>query len=133
MSFSFLSRGKFVSWVFLLAFLLCACGQSPEGTAEAYLRAVAENRVEDAINFYSLKDVRENDLTTARGKLQMIIGEQYSRIKARGGLKSLTTNLVEQEGNEAKVEVEIRYENGDTEKANFRLTKESGDWKLHLQ
>jgi hypothetical protein len=133
LSFSFPPRGRFMPWVFMLALMLCACGQSPEGTVKDYFDAVAENRVEDAVNFYSLKDVKENDLTMAKGKLQMIVGEQYSRIGENGGLESVKTKLVEQKDDEAKVEVEISYKNGQTSTDQIQLTKESGRWKLYLK
>jgi hypothetical protein len=117
-------------WVFMLALMLCACGQSPEGTVKDYFDAVAENRVEDAVNFYSLKNVKENNLTAAKGKLQMAVGAQHARIENNGGLASVKTKLVEQKDDEAKVEVEISYKNGQTKTDRIQLVKESGRWKL---
>jgi hypothetical protein len=118
-------------WVFMLVLMLCACSQSPESTVEAYFDAVADNRVEEAIDFYSLKDVKESNLTTAKGKLQMIVGEQHARIEKNGGLASVKAKLVEQKDDEATVEVEISYKNGQTKTDRIRLVKESGRWKLH--
>jgi hypothetical protein len=133
LSFSFPPCGRFMPWVFMLALMLCACGQSPESTVQDYFDAVAANRVEDAVNFYSLKDVKENDLTMVKGKLQMIVGEQYSRIEGNGGLASVKAKLVEQKDNEATVEVEISYKNGETSTEQIPLLKESGRWKLYLK
>ncbi|MDR1275958.1 MAG: DUF4878 domain-containing protein [Candidatus Accumulibacter sp.] len=137
MSFSFLSRVRFTLWGAALALTLalsaCSSSQSPEGTVESYFKAVDANRVEDAVKLFSLKNVKESDLTMAKGKLQMIVGEQYAKTKAAGGLESVKTKLVEQKENTAVVEAEILYKNGKTRKEKLTLTKESGGWKLLLK
>jgi hypothetical protein len=116
----------------LLGSFLVACGSSPENTVKAYLNAVADNRVEEAVAFHSLKDVKENDLTMAKGKLQMVVGEQYSKIKESGGLQSVETKIISQEEDKATVEVRIVYDNDKEETPQFKLIKENGDWKIQI-
>jgi hypothetical protein len=134
MIFSFLSRAKYMLWGATLVLTLSACGSSPspESTAQSYFKAVDENRVEDAIKFFSLKDVKKNDLSTAKDKLQMIVGRQCSNFKKAGGLESVKTKLVEQKKDRAVVEAAIRYKNGQTRTEKLTLAKESGVWKLKL-
>jgi hypothetical protein len=51
----------------LLGSFLVACGaSSPEDAARDFYQAVADNRVDDALAFYSLEGVKENDLTAIR-------------------------------------------------------------------
>lgn len=118
-----------------LGAFLVACGlsSSPEGTVEAYFKAVADNRVEDAVAFYSIKDVKENDLTMVKGKLQMVVGEQISDIKDSGGLQSLDAKTVKAEGDRATVEVEMTYGNGEKKDETIELVKEDGGWKILLR
>ncbi|MDR1890340.1 MAG: DUF4878 domain-containing protein [Zoogloeaceae bacterium] len=118
----------------LLGVFLVACGSSssPEGTVNDYFKAVVDNRVEDAVAFYSIKDVKDNDLTMVKGKLQMIVGEQISKMQKSGGLQTLTTKTVSAEGDTATVEVEITYGNGKKESETLKLGKEEGGWKILL-
>jgi hypothetical protein len=124
-----------MSWGAALALALSACGSppSPENTVQSYFKAVDGNRVEEAVDLFSLKDVKQNDLTMAKGKLQMIVGEQYSNTKKAGGLESVKTKLVEQKEDTAVVEAEIRYKNGRIRTEKLTLVKESGAWKLKLK
>jgi hypothetical protein len=118
----------------LLGSLLIACGKSsPEGTVKDYLDAVANNRVEEAVAFYTLKNVKENDLTMAKGKLQMIIGEQYSKIQTAGGLQSVETKIIRQENDKATVEAHIVYSDSKEDTARFNLVKEDGGWKIQMK
>lgn len=119
--------------VCLLGAFLVACGSSPEGTVNDYFKAVADNRVEDAVAFFSIKDVKENDLTMVKGKLQMIVGEQYASIQKAGGLQTVDTKSVTIEGETAKVEVELTYGNGKKKTERFTLQKEDGGWKILLK
>jgi hypothetical protein len=56
----------------------------------------------------------------------------YAQAQRRGGLKTIRTSLIEQEGNRAVVKVELIYGNGSTMEGNVRLVRESGKWKWHL-
>lgn len=117
--------------VFTVA-LLSACSQSPESVAKSYIQTVADNRVEEAVGYFSLADVKENDLTMVKGKCQMIVGEQYSIMQSKGGLDSVTTTLDDQKDNTAHVTIEMKYKNGETKKDSLTLVKDSGKWKIKL-
>jgi hypothetical protein len=114
--------------------LLAACSsQTPESVASDYMKAVANNRIDEAIGYFSLEDIKENDLTAAKGKMQMIAGAQYSAIQEQGGMKSVSSTLLEKKDNLAEVEVEVTYKNNETRKDRMTLTKESGAWKIKLK
>jgi len=119
--------------VFFASVLLAACSsQTPESVTESYIKAVANNRIDEAIGYFALDDVKENDLTAVKGKLQMIAGEQYSKIQESGGLDSVSSSLIDNKGNSAHVKVEMKYKNGKTDDTTFNLIQKSGKWKIIL-
>ncbi|MCL2160460.1 MAG: DUF4878 domain-containing protein [Betaproteobacteria bacterium] len=120
---------------FVFALLAACSSQSPESVAGDYMKAAANNRVEEAIGYFALGDIKENDLTAVKGKLQMIVGQQYSVIQDNGGLDSVSTNLVEknEDGTSATVMVETKFKNGQSKKDRMTLIQESGKWKIRLK
>jgi hypothetical protein len=123
--------------VFLGAFftfaLLVACSpQSPENVVSDYIKAVANNRVDEAIGYFALEDVKENDLTAAKEKFQMIVGTQYAHIQENDGLDSVSTALADMDGDNASVDASIKYKNGKMEMVPMTLLKESGKWKIKI-
>jgi hypothetical protein len=113
--------------------LLAACSsQTPESVVNDYIKAVANNRVDEAVGYFSLEDVKESDLTAAKGKFQMIVGEQHSNMQENGGLNSVSTVLASKDDNTAQVDVEMKFKNGKARKETFSLVKESGKWKVRI-
>ncbi|MDR2690329.1 MAG: DUF4878 domain-containing protein [Azoarcus sp.] len=125
------SRPLYVLFTLFLVTLLSACGSSPESVVEDYFDAVANNRIDKAISYCSLKSVGENDLT--KGKLQMVVGVQHSQITQNGGIKSLKVTTTQEAEDHATVEVEIVFGNGQSNKDNLRLRKEGSAWKIQFR
>ncbi|MDR3087507.1 MAG: DUF4878 domain-containing protein [Azoarcus sp.] len=118
----------------LLGGLLTACGSSsPEGVVKDFYKAVADNRIEKAMSFISFEGAKENELTMVQGKMQMIVGDQYSKIRKADGLKSIETKIVTQEGDTATVEATLTYGNGKNKTEKFHLGNEKGGWKIRLK
>lgn len=137
--FALLSRNLLALWISLFALALVACSSSsPEDVVKEYCKAVADNRVDDAIAFFSLKDVKENDLTQAKGKLLMIVGKQYSEFQGKGGLESVATSVIEPKKGDSekgivRVKSELKFKNGETQSTDWTLVQESGKWKFLLR
>jgi hypothetical protein len=113
------------------ALLMTACSApAPEDIVKDFYEAMADNRIEDAVNCFSLKDVKGSDLTAVKGKVTMLAADFQSTIKKRGGLDSITTTLVKKEGETAQVDVGIKYKDGKTEKQSMKLENSSGKWKI---
>ncbi|GHU11391.1 hypothetical protein AGMMS50225_16810 [Betaproteobacteria bacterium] len=128
------ARKLLLLWISLFALALTACSSaSPEDVVKNFFEAAAANRVDEAIEYFSLRDVKENDLTAAKGKLQIIVGQTYSNIQKNGGLDSITTTLVEQKEDTARVKVEIKFKNGKSSDQHKNLVKDSGKWKIVLK
>jgi Zn/Cd-binding protein ZinT len=118
---------------FLAVAPLTAYAQSPKIVAENYIKAVANNRVEEAVGYFSLEDVKKNELTMAKGKIQMVVGMQYANFEENGGLDSVTATQVEQTDNMAEITVEMKFKNGETEEEDLTLIKDaSGTWKIGI-
>ncbi|MDR3214544.1 MAG: DUF4878 domain-containing protein [Azoarcus sp.] len=125
-------RKLFALWMSLFALALAGCSSSPDDVVKDFYKAVADNRVDEAITYFSLKDVKENDLTTMKGKLQMVVGAYYSRIQENGGLDSITTTIIEQNGDTVRVKAELKFKNGKTKDESNILIKDAGKWKIKL-
>jgi len=121
--------------VFFISVLVAACSpQTPESVAKDYIKAVADNRIDEAVEYFSLENVKENDLTMVKNmKFHMIVGEQYSRIQSNGGMESVSASLVDRKDNLARVDVEIKHKNGKTRNDTLHLIQESGKWKVRLK
>ena len=131
--FGSFARALSVLWMSLFALALVACSTpTPEDVVRDFYKAVAGNRIDEAVGYFSLVDVKENDMAAAKGKLQMIAGELSSRIATNDGLDSVTTTVVEQTDETARVKVELKFKNGKTLDESHDLVKDSGKWKIEL-
>ena len=127
------SLATFLGAFFAFALLAACSPKSPESVAKDYITAVANKRIDEAVEYFALEDIKENDLTAAKGKFQMVAGSQYAKIQENGGLDSVSTSLIDNEDNIARVEVKMKYKNGKTRDETFKLTQESGKWKIKLK
>jgi hypothetical protein len=128
------ARKLLALWMSLFALSLAGCAPaSPDSVVQNFWKAVADNRVDEAVGYFSLKDVKENDLTSAKGKVQMIVGQLHSDIQKKGGLESVLTTVGEQTDTTAKVKAEVKFKNGTSKSENFNLVKDSdGSWRIKL-
>jgi len=109
-----------------MVMLLTACSRSPEGVTKAYFKAVADNRIDEAIGYYSLDRLKGGD----NKKIQTMLADQHSKMQKKGGLASISTALVGQKDAFARVSYELKFKNGETDRGAFDLAKESGQWKI---
>ncbi|WP_084224446.1 DUF4878 domain-containing protein [Stenoxybacter acetivorans] len=129
----------FSSWMLavllaLTALSLSACAdKKPEAVVEQFYQAVFDDKTDEAMSYFSLADVEENDMTAVKGKLQMVIGGMSSGAKKAGGLQSMKTTVLKQEEAYAEVETEFTFKNNDVEKKITKLVKEDGKWKIALK
>lgn len=117
----------------LLALGLVACsGGKPEDTLEKFYRAAEKGDVETAIKQIHLSNVKDAQLTQAKGKVQMIVGEVQGQIKANGGFDGL--NVIESkiapDEKSANLRVKLKFKNGTEQPDNARLIKDSDGWKI---
>jgi hypothetical protein len=118
---------------FLLAasvLILSGCGSSsPEAAAEGFYQAIAANDVDLALSFISMDDLGENDMRAVQGKMHVAVGFASQEIAARGGVDSVTTKVVEQNGDRARVSVTITCKDGEKNTQTLAFIQKDG-WKL---
>ena len=130
------SRVFSVFFTAIFAFTLAACsGGSPESTIESFYKAAADGDVEKAAEQISFASVPAAQMTAAKGKVQMIVGEMQSRIQANDGLDSveIVESKIDDEKKTARVRSRIVFNNGKDQTENHRLINEDGDWKILLK
>lgn len=116
--------------------LLGACGAShqPAGFAQEFYQTIASGKTDEAIALFSIGDIKAAEMTAARGKFMMVIGQMQAQIKANGGLASVEAGQVTQASDdEAQVAVTLQYKNGKTKAENLHLVREDGKWKVKLR
>ncbi|MCL2160808.1 MAG: hypothetical protein FWH56_02810 [Betaproteobacteria bacterium] len=114
--------------IFFAFTLLTAC--SPQkSAAEDYINAIANNRIEEAIGYFALKN--ENNSMTEKKKLMVHIDRLHAIIHDNGGLNSLSTTIEENKTfGMTHVNAEMKYKNGTTRTIQLALLKEQGGWKI---
>ncbi|MCL1825958.1 MAG: DUF4878 domain-containing protein [Betaproteobacteria bacterium] len=120
--------------IFLGAFvafaLLTGCSaKKPEYVVRNYLEAAAENKVAKAAECFALEYAKKEDLVALDEK----IDQQHYMIKENGGLETLSLKFIDKNDDIAHVEIEIKFVNGETEKSQLTLIKESKKWKIKLE
>lgn len=132
----FRSRLFSVFFMTVFAFALTACsGGKPESTVETFYEAAAQGDVDKAIAQISFSGVPAAQMTAAKGKMQMIVGEMQARIQANDGLDEveILESKVGEDGKTATVRAKVIFKNGKDKTESHRLIKEDGDWKLQLK
>jgi phage shock protein A len=121
--------------VLLVAALSACSGGKPEDTLEAFYRAAEKGDVEKATKQVSLANVKDAQLTQAKGKVQMIVGEVQGKLKANGGFDSLEVveSKVDPDGKTADLRVKLKFGNGTDKQERARLVKESDGWKIVIR
>jgi len=125
-------RFRWITLCYLLATiaLLSACSAKPESTIQAFYKAVAAGNVDKAIEQVSFAGVEAKEMTSAKGKLQMIIGEMKKQIDANNGLKQAEIINSSVDGDKASVQVKIIFNNGKDTTGPHDLVCENGKWKI---
>ncbi|MCL2160461.1 MAG: DUF4878 domain-containing protein [Betaproteobacteria bacterium] len=103
--------------------------ETPESVVSNHVKAVVANRVDEAIEYLVQRDANE------KKKLQAHVEGLHQQVQDNGGVDSILTSLVSKNDDDtrAKVELELKYKNGETDGGQMDLIKESGKWKIQLR
>ncbi|TCV96056.1 uncharacterized protein DUF4878 [Luteibacter rhizovicinus] len=118
-----------------IALLLAACGAgTPERAAKDFYGYIADGKTDKAIDMFSYSDVKDTEMSAARGKVTMIVGEMQARIAGAKGLKSVDVDNVENPTDTtANVAVTLKLGDGTQKKDTLHLVREDGSWKVKLR
>ncbi|MDR2129235.1 MAG: DUF4878 domain-containing protein [Burkholderiaceae bacterium] len=128
----------------LLAFAASPSASSPEGTVKEFFELIAANRPEEAAAFLEFNKHRneKGDVSEKEKEFwkayQKAIGPDMAKglhksFQKSGGIKSVETKLVSQEGDTAVVEFTMALGNGKKETNKINLVKEDGRWAILLK
>lgn len=113
--------------------LLVGCGAGkPEKFAQRFYQTVAEGKVDRAVDMFSFEGVREAEMTTARGKVTMAVGEMQARITRGGGLDSVEVVSVTENPEGVRVHSRLKLKNGGSLDDYLQLAREGREWKIRL-
>ena len=118
-------------------FAACSSSEKPGEAAKKYAQYVADGKYDkfiDAIAFdesASPEQVKEQ-----KDMLLALLQEKGQKgIEEKGGLKSIDiiSEVIDPDGNNAKVMLLQTYGNGDTEDAKYDMVKKNGTWKMVIK
>lgn len=120
--------------VFLFGMVACGGSNTPEKTTEAFFQYVANKDFDKAIDLIYIKDLKDTEMASAKGKLNMLLAAASERMEKSGGFKSVkvTNTEVSSDGKTATVKYTMTV--GDKEsKASMNLIKVDGKWKILMK
>jgi len=109
------------------ALLLSACSKGPESVATKFTTAGSKGHVAEATE---LLDPQMK--ATFGAKLPMAIAAAERKANARGGLKSVESEKLSQDGDYATVSVISYYNDGSSTRENARLRRVDGKWYISM-
>ena len=119
-----------------MAVTLSACfgSASPFSVVEDFYAAVAKGKTEEATGHLALEQVSANEMQMVQAKVKMLVTQGQSMTEANGGLDGITLlkEEISEDGESARVRVEVKFNNGKSKEESFRLLKQDGDWKIRL-
>jgi hypothetical protein len=123
-----------LAMLFIAALSACSGGK-PEDTLDKFYRAAEKGDVETAVKQISFASVKADEMTMAKGKVQMIVGEAQKMIKANDGYKSMEVleSKIDSEGKTATVRAKLLFNNGKDKADNAKLVKDSDGWKIVIR
>ncbi|NDV81368.1 DUF4878 domain-containing protein [Bacteroides sp. 51] len=118
-------------------FAACSSSESPGEAAKKYAQYVADGKFDkfvDAIAFD--ESATSEQIKQQKDMLLALLQEKGQKtIDEKDGLKSIdiVSEVIDADGNNAKVILQQTYGNGDTENANYDMVKKNGTWKMVIK
>jgi hypothetical protein len=108
--------------------LSCGGKAGPAQTVKDFARYVESGNTDAAINLLSSKIIN----AIGKAKLEVSIAEESRRIKERGGIKAVSIEKEEINGDAAAVTSKVTYGNDETSSNEAKLIRENGQWKIDI-
>ena len=117
-------------------FFLIGCGGGAEDTAKSFIEAFYKGDTSKVVSLIYLSEAEMKDKDVKpmlEGKIGMSVSAAMDRAKEHGGVKSI--NIVDKNVGEdiAKVDVEVVFGDGETQRERTNLRKNhKGQWRVVL-
>lgn len=112
-----------------LVFVACGNSSTPESVVVSYVESVAAG---DAKKVLAFVDTRTKGQAELESKISILISAFNADIDKAGGLKEVVVLSKQEDGEKARVEVELRLNDGTSKKDAINLVKVKGKWKVSL-
>lgn len=126
-------------YTIITVLLLTAClGNSPEKTAEKFMRAVYSGDAQTVIDMIYIEEENKNKVgmeEMLRGKLKIMVDEAHTKAQKLGGVKSVKAEKATYNNNnqQAKVAVRIVFKQDNKEIIeSVKLIKDKKEWKVNM-
>lgn len=135
-----MKKASTILCVLILALATISCSSNtPTGVAEKAMKCIQNKNWEGYVDLIHLSDegkASEESLKNEKMILTALTSETISKdLEKKGGIKSFETieEEISEDGNKAKVTIEVNYGNGSSKKDTTKLCKDKdGNWKLDL-
>jgi hypothetical protein len=102
----------------------CSRSARPSDTLTKYFQLIDKGDIDGPLNLLS-KQERGAELT-AKAEVVLLIGVLHDS----GGLKSIDILKENLDGDSARVNAKLSYNNGKSEEVDYKLVKENDEWKM---
>ena len=104
---------------------------SPEAVVHQYFEAFADNNVEGYLSCIRFEP-GGMDLPGVREMAGMLVGRTHSSFRQLGGIESVRTVILKQDGNTATVGAYLLFHNGSIYHGGILYLLKEEDWKIDL-
>lgn len=112
----------------------CSSSSSPEKAATHFFELVNKNKIDEAVQMFSTRDVKAEEMTMAKGKFTTIVGRMYAVLQANDGLKGVQVDSVDPVSEDrARVNVTLTFKNGKTKTERLNMVRDNGNWMLSIK
>ncbi len=130
-------NGIVIALTFVLALAVTSCGSggptanSPSKSVEKVFGYIMDKDYEKAAKMYASEDgkmLTEEEVAKITALLPMMV-QEYNK---KDGLKSIKVlqEKISENGDEAKVDITMKYGNGEEKKESLKVMKIDGNWYL---
>lgn len=115
--------------VFMVA---CSSGSAPDKVAENYVSAMINADIDAFIATIYLTDKEQQEFEMVKGKMSEMLNAASAAAQLQGGVKSVKAVSTEYSSNkkEAVVEVELTFNNGNSDSEDVNMIKTDEGWKV---
>jgi len=126
---------RLIAYLLILGtMLLAACASKLESVVETFYESAAAGNIEKATEQISFAGLDTNEIIQAKGTIQRIVGEIKKQIDTNDdfGLSNIQVIKSNIEGDNAKTQVKLIFNNGKDKTDSYDLVREDGKWKIKL-